>query len=197
MSTLEFCRHCNITQKTIYDTIELCAANVFKELGYGLGEAIYQNALAASIRKEFENKLKCLHATKSVEQETTIPIVCDSFTCGTMRTDIILHWAVGKEIKKNIIIELKSTATKLDEKNVLQLLAYLRATNTSRGLLLNFTQKSELVNQVWHTKKTTKKRKENEAAVSEQRQEKKREISISLEALALEPMIEFVAVFLN
>lgn len=189
MNSVFFCKDCNISDKDVYHVVESCANQIFKELGYGLGESIYQNALAASLRKQLNETLKCSHAKKSVEQETTIPIYCDSFNCGTMRSDIILYWSVGQEIQKNIIIELKSTCTNLDEKSVLQLLAYLRATNTSRGILLNFTQKSNLLESIL-TKKP-KKRKTLEEV------EPKREISISLEELAKEPNVEFLQVFLK
>lgn len=186
-----FCSECKITQSVVFSTIQLCANTVFQLLGYGLSESVYQNALAALIRKEFDGKLKCSHALKSVSDETVIPIICDSRLCGTLRSDVILYWKVENQQQNDIVIELKATSTPLDEKSLLQLVAYLRATNAKKGILINFTQKSAILTAAWHEEKQKKKRKLNEEPCRE------KTISISLDHLLIEPRVEFFPVLLN
>ena len=193
-----FCEECKIKLSTVLSTIEHCANSVFRELGYGLGESVYQAALAATIRKEFDSSLKCSHALKIVANETIIPVSSNGLTCGSIRSDLILHWKIGNDKSTDVIIELKATSTPLDEKTLLQLLAYLRATNIKRGILINFTQKSALLSEaLQQSRPRNKKRRLSDSVEITTVDQNSRIICINLETLNKEPIVEIFPVLLN
>ena len=190
-----FCNECEINLSKVLSIIESCANGVFREIGYGVSESVYEIALADMIRKEFEHSLKCPHAKKRVAIETVIPVVCDGTICGNLRSDLTLHWETSNKEQKNVMIELKATSTPIDEKALLQLLAYLRVTKTKRGVLINFTQKSALLFQaVAGIQERKKKRKLSDV---EQIDAKNRLICIDSDAFAKEPIIQFCSVLTN
>jgi GxxExxY protein len=93
---------------------------VFKELGPGLLESVYEAALCYEL-EERGFDIKC---------QLNLPVICKSKDLGLgYRLDILVN--------DSIIIEIKSVE---EVKNVhkKQLLTYLKLTNKKLGLLVNF-----------------------------------------------------------
>tara|TARA_R110000765_G_scaffold94625_1_gene178389 strand:- start:33 stop:362 length:330 start_codon:yes stop_codon:yes gene_type:complete len=98
---------------------------VYRELGTGFRESIYQEALAVELR-ELGNH---------VETERVVPVKYKGSYVGSVRCDIIMN--------KDTIIECKSIA-KLCDKDRKQLQQYLRTTELQKGYLVNFGPKLEV-----------------------------------------------------
>ena len=99
-----------------------CAYNVYDELGPGLLESIYEEALA---RELSDNGF-------IVERQKSVPVFYKGEQlCNDLRLDLIVD---GK-----VILELKSVVEyrKLFEK---QLYTYLRLTNCELGYVINFNE---------------------------------------------------------
>ena len=97
-----------------------CAYEVYRTLGPGLLESVYQKALVQELK---------LRGFK-VKSEVNIEINYKGVNVGSdLRLDIIVN--------DTIIIELKSVETILPIHKK-QLLTYLRLTNLQLGLLINF-----------------------------------------------------------
>ena len=92
---------------------------VYRELGSGFRESIYQEALAVELRE-------CGH---HIETERVVPVKYKGAYVGSVRCDIIMN--------KDTIIECKSIA-KLCDKDRKQLNQYLRTTSLQKGYLVNF-----------------------------------------------------------
>lgn len=98
---------------------------VYKELGRGLNENIYRNALII----ELENNGIVF------KKEIKIPVFYENNKVGKQRVDIL--------IEDKIILELKAMP-KLHHECIKQILSYLKATNVKLGLLVNFGEKLEI-----------------------------------------------------
>ena len=83
------------------------ANSVYEELGGGLSECIYRNALAIALRK-----LGC-----TVEAEVIVPIFYQAQYVGSLRPDIVVN--------KQVVLELKAVA-KVTESHISQTRGYLR-----------------------------------------------------------------------
>jgi len=92
---------------------------VYKTLGSGYLEEVYQNAL--------EHELSLRHIVFSAKKE--LHILYKGQDCGLYEPDLICF--------NKIIVELKAVE-ELHEKHTAQLLNYLRATGFRLGLLVNF-----------------------------------------------------------
>ncbi len=93
---------------------------VYNELGPGLLESIYADALCYQLRKE---GLKA-------ENQVRVPVVYDGHVLpGELRLDIL--------VEDTVIIELKSV-TEMKDVFHKQLLSYLKITHLHLGLLVNF-----------------------------------------------------------
>jgi len=101
--------------------IKQLANNIYIQLGPGHSERIYHNAMEISLRK---NHIQ-------YETERIIPIVFEGCTIGNMRADLI--------IENKLIIELKSVKS-INNTMDQQVLNYLKLTNLSEGVLINFPQ---------------------------------------------------------
>lgn len=99
--------------------------NIYTQLGHGLSESSYKNALQHEIIKQ---KL-------TVEQEVKIPIVYDDEIIGYERCDLLIN--------DEIIVELKVQKTECKDDECRQLQRYLIHANKKLGVLINFN-KSEL-----------------------------------------------------
>lgn len=99
--------------------IVAAAIQVWKTLGYGFLEKVYENALA------IEMKRNCI----AFEQQKPIEVCYDGQIVGSYVADMV---ADGK-----IILELKSAKT-IDNAHTAQTLNYLKATGLRLGLILNF-----------------------------------------------------------
>ena len=106
-----------ITRKIIGSAFE-----VYKELGYGFLEKVYENALLIELR------LKNLKA----ENQKPIRIFYKSEPVGDYIADIL--------VENKIIVELKA-GKEYNPKHQAQLINYLKATELKVGLLINFGEK--------------------------------------------------------
>ena len=96
------------------------AFRLHTELGPGLLESVYEQVLAARLRK----------AGLQVETQKTIPIVVDDLTIpDAFRADLVVGGKLIVELKS--VEEMKPVFAK-------QLLTYLRLSGLKLGLLLNF-----------------------------------------------------------
>ena len=99
-----------------------CALEVYKELGPGLLEAVYEKALMLELQRTG------IHA----ENQVSFNINYKGETIGDgLRLDIL--------VEKNLIVELKSVETLLPV-HFKQLLTYLKLTGKQVGLLINFNE---------------------------------------------------------
>ncbi|NOZ39513.1 MAG: GxxExxY protein [Planctomycetes bacterium] len=95
------------------------AYKVANTLGLGFLEKVYENALSHELRK-------CgLH----VEQQFSIKVVYDGVCVGDFFVDLL--------VENQIVIELKY-AKGIDDAHLAQCLNYLKATQNSLALLINF-----------------------------------------------------------
>lgn len=95
---------------------------VYRELGYGYLESVYEAATAITLR---EMKM---HVDQQVPQDVHFR----GEIIGTFKIDLLVESAVAVEIK---------AARALDSAHEAQLLNYLRASRLEVGLLLNFGQR--------------------------------------------------------
>jgi len=104
--------------------------DVYNELGYGFLESVYLNALAQELTtRGFQ-----------VEVQKGIQVFYLKRLVGQYFADILFENAV--------IIEVKATDF-LVERNEIQLINYLKATDIEVGLLLNFGKKPEFRRKVF------------------------------------------------
>ena len=109
----------NILYKEISYEIVAAAIDVWKNLGYGFLEKVYENALMIELRKR---KIRC-------EQQKPIRVHYDGEIIGDFFGDIVVN--------EEIILELKS-GKGIDDAHIAQVLHYLKATGLRLGLILNF-----------------------------------------------------------
>ncbi len=95
------------------------AMTVHRELGPGLDEKIYENALC------LEFAAQSIHFT----QQERFPVHYRNHVVGTLITDLI--------VDSKVIIEAK-VADQISDTHIAQLLSYLSITNLQIGLVLNF-----------------------------------------------------------
>ncbi len=103
---------------------------VYRALGYGFLEKVYENSLAIELRKM---KLE-------VVQQAEIKVYYAGVTVGEYYADLLVADAV--------IVEIKAVRALLKEHEA-QLLNYLKATPYEVGLLLNFGPKPEIKRKVY------------------------------------------------
>ena len=106
---------------------------VYKNLGYGFLEKVYENAMMLELN---ELGLHC-------EKQKPISVFYKSLNVGEYFVDII--------VDDKVIIELKAASGLLEEHEA-QLLNYLKATEIEIGLLLNFGKKPQLKRQIFENK---------------------------------------------
>ena len=108
-----------LAHKDITEQIIGAAFEVFRELGYGFLENVYQRAM------KVELELRGLRA----EIESDIQVRYKGHTVGDYRADILVNGCV--------LVELKVSQC-LDTRDEAQLLNELKATGIKVGLLINF-----------------------------------------------------------
>jgi GxxExxY protein len=124
--------------ETISQRVIRCAFDVSNTLGAGFLEKVYENALCVELEK---NDLK-FHAQK--------PIIVDykGFQVGEYVADII--------VEDKLLLELKAVSL-FSSSHDAQVINYLKATNLSVGLLLNFGRpKLGIKRIVWHHNESEK-----------------------------------------
>ena len=119
-------QHKEITQEIIGASFD-----VFRELGYGFLERVYQKAM------KVELEIRGLKA----ETEAEIQVWYKGVIVGDYRADILVNSCVLVELKVSPVINLKDEA---------QLLNELKATGIKVGLLMNFgKQKVKFIRRVY------------------------------------------------
>lgn len=111
--------------------------DVYRDLGYGFLENVYQNALFFELQ---DRGLSCV-------AQMPINVYYQGKIVGKYFADIVVE---GK-----IILELKAAESLLEEHEC-QLINYLKATDMEVGLLLNFGKRPEMVRKIF-----TNNRKKN------------------------------------
>jgi len=95
------------------------AIKVWKTLGYGFLEKVYENALAIELKKQ----------RIPFEKQKPLKVLYERQVIGDYVTDIIVDC--------KIILELKA-AKCIDDSHIFQTLNYLKATGLRLGIILNF-----------------------------------------------------------
>ncbi|ART81792.1 GxxExxY protein [Oceanisphaera profunda] len=93
---------------------------VYRNLGHGFLESVYQNALLYELR----------HLGLSVESEVPLSVVYKGQVVGEYRADLVVDNMVLLELKSQTMLHSTADA---------QLVNYLKATGIKIGLLINFT----------------------------------------------------------
>lgn len=120
----------NLEHSELTDKIIRAFYNVYNELGYGFLEKVYENAMLVEMKD----------LGLSVEHQCPIEVYYSGVAVGSYTADIIVE---GK-----VIVELKAAET-LRVEHECQLINYLRATDLTVGLLLNFGRKPSFKRKVW------------------------------------------------
>jgi GxxExxY protein len=109
-----------LTEEELTYRIRGCVFEVFRELGAGYLEKVYENALLLELR------------LAGIRAESQIPLrVCyKGQEVGQFIADLV--------VEGRVLIELKATAA-LTREHDAQILNYLKATGLKVGLLVNFT----------------------------------------------------------
>jgi GxxExxY protein len=116
---MEEFKYSELTEKIIAGFYE-----VYRELGFGFLESVYQNALYYSLKDKGLN----------VEAQKTIEVSFKNRTVGVFRADLV--------IQNSVIVEIKAGKA-LNDSHYAQILNYLKATKTEVGLLVNFGSELE------------------------------------------------------
>jgi GxxExxY protein len=106
-----------LTQRIIGAAIE-----VHKNLGCGLLESIYEEALC------YELELRGINCVR----QTEVDVIYKGKIIKGQRIDLL--------VEREVIVELKSSS-KLPEYTMAQILSYLKATGLKRGLIINFGER--------------------------------------------------------
>ena len=113
-----------MVEKLLYRELsyEIVAASiqVWKILGFGFLEKVYENALAS----ELSNRKICF------EQQKSLQVFYNGQLVGNYIADLV--------VENKIILELKS-AKNIDSSHMAQVLNYLKATRMRLGIILNFS----------------------------------------------------------
>lgn len=99
--------------------------DVYKELGHGFLESVYEHAMAIALRQ----------AGLEVARQVPISVRFRGELVGEYRADLI--------VQRTVLVELKA-AIAIDPAHEAQALNYLRATDIEVGLLLNFGPKGQI-----------------------------------------------------
>ncbi len=121
----------DLLYKEITEQILGAAFEVWKVLGYGFLEKVYENALVEEFRRR----------NVSVQQQFAIEVYYKGVSIGYYVADLFVE---GK-----VIVEIKAER-EYNTKHEAQLLNYLKATGVKIGLLLNFGEpKCEFKRMIW------------------------------------------------
>jgi len=102
-------------------TLEKMMDEITEEIGFGLRESIYQNALIYLLRE----------SNFVVDLEVNKQIFFRNLPVGMVRLDIL--------VDQTFVIEMKAIM-KINEKERLQVENYLRATDLKKGFLININK---------------------------------------------------------
>lgn len=108
----------------LLNAVKSCAIEVYKALGAGYEERIYQEAIAVEFRKR----------NIPYEIERDVEVFYKGEKVGIHRLDFIV---MDVELKSALVVELKS-ATKITKSHIAQTASYLKTLKMPKGLLINF-----------------------------------------------------------
>lgn len=123
-----------LLHKDITDKIIGAFFEVYKTLGYGFLEKVYENAKMIELK---EKGLSC-------DEQSKIQVKYKDQNVGVYCADIIVNSLV--------IVEIKACENLIEE-HEFQLINYLKSTNIEVGLLLNFGKKPEFKRKVFTNNK--------------------------------------------
>jgi len=109
-------------ENTITERIIKCAIAVHREIGPGLLESVYEEAL------DIECKIEGLH----VSRQFKVPVLYRGQTIGEYQPDMLIN--------DSVIVEIKSVE-RFDPVFEAQVLTYLKVTSKRVGLLINFNSR--------------------------------------------------------
>jgi GxxExxY protein len=118
----------------VTDRIIQAFYKVYKSLGYGFLEKVYENAMVIELRKE----------TLNITPQSPIKVYYDEQIIGEYYADLL--------IDNKVIVEIKA-AKCLAPEHEAQLLNYLKATDIEVGLLLNFGPQPEIKRKIFDNPK--------------------------------------------
>lgn len=122
-------KHADVTEVIIE-----CFYEVYKTLGYGFLEKVYENALKIALTE------------RGLKAQLQVPVVVH------FRGQEVGHYFADLLINQIVIVEVKSV-TQLAKEHEAQLLNYLKATGLEVGLLTNFGPKPEFKRKIYETAK--------------------------------------------
>lgn len=156
----------NMCWSAIESALKQCVQQVFAQIGLGVTEKAYHEAVFATLCRQ-KHRFECAHLCCSVHSETMAPIAISDtkLPCGAMRSDIALEWKPQATSKKRMrcgalttgrdstvcILEFKATGAPIASAAVLQLLCYMRSHDAQYGLVCNFLQRCDVVQQALTT----------------------------------------------
>ena len=109
-------------ENAITERIIKCAIAVHREIGPGLLESVYEEAL------DIECKIEGLH----VSRQFKVPVLCRGQIIGDYQPDMLIN--------DSVIVEIKSVE-RFDPVFEAQVLTYLKITSKRVGLLINFNSR--------------------------------------------------------
>lgn len=109
-------------ENAVTERIIKCAIAVHRELGPGLLESVYEEAM----------EIECSTDRLDVQRQLKIPVLYRGKTIGEYRPDMVINDLV--------VVEIKSVE-RFDPVFEAQVLTYLRITGKHVGLLLNFNSR--------------------------------------------------------
>lgn len=112
----------DMPENAITERIIKCAIAVHRELGPGLLEAVYEEAL----------DIECKHDGLYTQRQFKVPVLYRGETIGEYKPDMLINDLV--------IVEIKSVE-RFDPVFEAQVLTYLRITHKRVGLLINFNSR--------------------------------------------------------
>jgi GxxExxY protein len=119
-----------LLHKDLTDRILNAFYKVYNVLGGGFLEKVYENAMAAELRK----------MGFKVEQQKPIKVFYEGAVVGDFFADLV--------VDEKVILELKA-ASSLNPAHDAQLGNYLKATDIEVGMLLNFGEKPEFKRRIY------------------------------------------------
>lgn len=127
-----------LLHKDLTDLILKTFYEVYNELGYGFLEKVYHNALYIELKNKGLN----------VVSQKQIDVFYKGLKVGEYYADLI--------VENKVILELKA-AEYVAEEFEIQLINYLRGTDSEVGLLLNFGKKPEFKRKVFENTRKIRK----------------------------------------
>jgi GxxExxY protein len=120
----------NYIHSELTDQIIGCAYDVYKQLGFGFIEKVYENAMM----------IKLLQKGLEAVQQAPINVYFEGNLVGEYYADVLVN--------KKVILELKAVSL-LSKGHEVQVVNYLKATGMKVGLLINFGEQIKIIRKVF------------------------------------------------